>query len=46
MKIFIRTKYQVPGGPPPGTYLTTAGIVLVCAGAVVLIGMVAGVVLR
>lgn len=46
MRLIIKTKYQVPGGPPPGTYLTTAGIVLVCSLAVVLTGLAAWAVLR
>lgn len=46
MKIFIRTKYQVPGGPRPGRYLTTEGIVIVCSLAVVLTGLAAWAVLR
>lgn len=46
MKIFIRTKYQVPGGPRPGRHLTNEGIVIVCAAAVVLVGIVAWAVLR
>lgn len=47
MRLIIKTKYQVPGGPRPGTrHLTTAGIVLACAATVVLAGIVAWAVLR
>lgn len=46
MRLVIKTTKQVPGGPRPGRYLTTEGIVIVCGAAVVLTGIVAGVVLR